>query len=52
MPDSLPTFAGDGLQPGVHLEDSGELLDLMEADELLAYVDDSARFPDPSGRSP
>ncbi|HYV50112.1 MAG TPA: ribbon-helix-helix protein, CopG family [Myxococcaceae bacterium] len=28
----LPTFAGDGLLPGVHLEDSAELLDLMEAD--------------------
>jgi hypothetical protein len=26
----LPTFAGDGLLPGVHLEGSAELLDLTE----------------------
>jgi hypothetical protein len=26
----LPTFAGDGLLPGIHLEDGAELLDLME----------------------
>ena len=26
----LPTFAGDGLQPGVDLDDSASLLDLME----------------------
>lgn len=28
----LPTFAGDGLQPGVDLDDSAALLDLMERD--------------------
>jgi len=28
----LPTFAGDGLLPGVHLDDGAELLDLMEAE--------------------
>lgn len=28
----LPTFAGDGLQPGVDLDDSAALLDLMESD--------------------
>ena len=26
----LPTFAGEGLQPGVDLDDSAALLDLME----------------------
>jgi hypothetical protein len=26
----LPTFRGDGLQPGVDLDDSASLLDLME----------------------
>lgn len=26
----LPTFAGNGLQPGVDLDDSAALLDLME----------------------
>ena len=28
----LPTFAGSGLQPGVDLDDSAALLDLMESD--------------------
>jgi hypothetical protein len=27
----LPSFAGQGLQPGVDLDDSAKLLDLMEA---------------------
>ena len=27
----LPTFAGSGLQPGVDLDDSAALLDLMES---------------------
>jgi hypothetical protein len=27
---ALPTFRGDGLQPGVDLDDSAALLDLME----------------------
>jgi hypothetical protein len=31
-PYKLPTFAGDGLQPGVDLDDSAALLDLMESD--------------------
>jgi hypothetical protein len=26
----LPTFKGRGLRPGVHLDDSAELLDLLE----------------------
>jgi hypothetical protein len=29
-PVELPTFAGDGLQPGVDLDDSAALLELME----------------------
>ena len=29
-PIELPTFAGGGLQPGVDLDDSAALLDLME----------------------
>jgi hypothetical protein len=29
-PVRLPTFDGDGLQPGVDLDDSAALLDLME----------------------
>jgi plasmid stability protein len=29
----LPTFRGRGLQPGVDLDDSAALLDLMERDE-------------------
>jgi len=29
-PVSLPTFRGDGLQPGVDLDDSASLLDLMD----------------------
>ena len=28
----LPTFAGDGLLPGAHLEDSADLLELMEGE--------------------
>jgi hypothetical protein len=28
----LPTFAGQGLQPGVDLDDTASLLDLMEGD--------------------
>lgn len=35
-PSPLPTFAGRGLQPGVDLDDSAALLELMEA------ADDSA----------
>jgi hypothetical protein len=27
---SIPTFGGDGLQPGVDLDDTSSLLDLME----------------------
>ncbi|MFP5289140.1 MAG: ribbon-helix-helix protein, CopG family [Thermoanaerobaculia bacterium] len=30
-PVSLPTFRGEGLQPGVNLDDSQSLLDLMES---------------------
>lgn len=30
---ALPSFAGDGLQPGVDLDDSAALLSLMENDE-------------------
>jgi len=30
-PVSLPTFRGHGLQPGVNLDDSRSLLDLMES---------------------
>ena len=30
-PVSLPTFRGQGLQPGVNLDDSQSLLDLMES---------------------
>lgn len=29
-PVALPTFRGDGLQPGVDLDDSDALLDLLE----------------------
>jgi predicted transcriptional regulator len=29
-PLALPTFRGDGLQPGVDLDDTASLLDLME----------------------
>jgi hypothetical protein len=29
-PLSLPTFRGDGLQPGVDLDDTASLLDLMD----------------------
>jgi predicted transcriptional regulator len=29
---ALPTFAGQGLQPGVDLDDTADLLDLMERD--------------------
>jgi Arc/MetJ family transcription regulator len=29
-PLALPTFRGDGLQPGVDLDDSAALLDLMD----------------------
>ena len=31
-PLELPTFRGSGLQPGVDLEDSAALVDLMERD--------------------
>jgi plasmid stability protein len=31
-PVELPTFAGSGLQPGVDLDDSAALLDLMEGE--------------------
>lgn len=30
---SLPTFSGNGLQPGVDLDDSASLLDLMEGSD-------------------
>lgn len=30
-PPELPTFKGNGLQPGVDLDDSAGLLDIMEA---------------------
>jgi len=30
---SLPTFTGNGLMPGVDLDDSAALLDLMEQDD-------------------
>lgn len=29
----LPTFCGDGLQPGVDLDDAAALLELMERDD-------------------
>jgi plasmid stability protein len=29
----LPTFGGSGLQPGIDLDDSAALLDLMERDD-------------------
>lgn len=29
-PFELPTFGGDGVRPGVDLDDSADLLDLME----------------------
>ena len=32
-PVALPTFKGKGLQPGVDLDDSASLLDLMQADD-------------------
>lgn len=32
-PDPLPTFGGQGLQPGVDLDDSAGLLDLMDGDD-------------------
>jgi hypothetical protein len=32
VPVSLPVFAGQGLQPGVDLDDTASLLDLMEGD--------------------
>ncbi|MDH4348149.1 MAG: ribbon-helix-helix protein, CopG family [Gemmatimonadota bacterium] len=32
VPGPLPTFAGQGLQPGVDLDDTASLLDLMEGD--------------------
>lgn len=32
-PVELPTFAGDGLQPGVDLDDSAALVDLMETED-------------------
>jgi hypothetical protein len=31
-PTELPTFAGDGLQPGVDLDDSAALVELMESE--------------------
>ena len=30
---ALPTFQGTGLQPGIDLDDSSALLDLLEADD-------------------
>lgn len=32
-PVALPVFRGKGLQPGVDLDDSASLLDLMQADD-------------------
>lgn len=32
-PVSYPTFRGDGLMPGVDLDDSAAILDLMEDDD-------------------
>jgi hypothetical protein len=32
-PFKLVTFSGDGLRPGVDLDDSAALLDLMESDD-------------------
>jgi hypothetical protein len=32
-PVSLPTFKGKGLQPGVDLDDTASLLDLMQAND-------------------
>lgn len=32
-PVSLPVFKGKGLQPGVDLDDTASLLDLMQADD-------------------
>ncbi|MGH2758447.1 MAG: hypothetical protein ACRDKJ_02680 [Actinomycetota bacterium] len=29
----LPTFRGDGLQPGVDLDDNASLIEAMEADD-------------------
>lgn len=35
-PVSLPTFRGDGLQPGVDLDDTASLLDLMDEPDARA----------------
>ena len=35
-PFSLPTFRGDGLQPGVDLDDTSSLLDLMDERDARA----------------
>ena len=35
-PVSLPTFRGDGLQPGVDLDDTSSLLDLMDERDARA----------------
>jgi hypothetical protein len=35
-PFELPTFAGNGLQPGVDLDDSASLLDLVEGDDATS----------------
>jgi hypothetical protein len=32
-PVALPVFTGEGLQPGVDLDDTASLLDLMQADD-------------------
>ena len=32
-PAALPVFHGEGLQPGVDLDDSASLLDLMQGDD-------------------
>jgi len=32
---SMPTFKGDGLRPGVDLDDSAGLLDLMDSGQTL-----------------
>jgi len=35
-PVALPTFRGDGLQPGVDLDDTSSLLDLMDERDARA----------------
>ena len=42
-PIKLPTFRGDGLLPGVDLDDSALLLDLMEGDFPQAVKGDRSK---------